>query len=55
MFPKSTHLTFSQKLYQTFKTQKRFVKPKLSQSDFSIGHYAGEVSIYTYISQPRSD
>ncbi|KMZ68017.1 Myosin-11 [Zostera marina] len=43
MFPKSTHLTFSQKLYQTFKTQKRFVKPKLSQSDFSIGHYAGEV------------
>ncbi|XP_074572388.1 myosin-11-like isoform X2 [Curcuma longa] len=43
MFPKSTHETFAQKLYQTFKTHKRFIKPKLSRTDFSINHYAGEV------------
>ncbi|KAG9452106.1 hypothetical protein H6P81_005010 [Aristolochia fimbriata] len=43
MFPKSTHETFSQKLYQTFKTHKRFIKPKLSRTDFTISHYAGEV------------
>ncbi|KAL8092604.1 hypothetical protein AgCh_034752 [Apium graveolens] len=43
MFPKSTHETFSQKLYQTFKAHKRFIKPKLSRTDFNIAHYAGEV------------
>ncbi|KAF5746964.1 Myosin family protein with Dil domain [Tripterygium wilfordii] len=43
MFPKSTHETFANKLYQTFKTHKRFVKPKLSRTDFAIAHYAGEV------------
>ncbi|KAL8259044.1 hypothetical protein R6Q59_026997 [Mikania micrantha] len=43
MFPKSTPDTFSQKLYQTFKTHKRFIKPKLARSDFIIAHYAGEV------------
>ncbi|KAL0908457.1 hypothetical protein M5K25_022953 [Dendrobium thyrsiflorum] len=43
MFPKSTYETFSQKLYQTFKTHKRFDKPKLSPTDFTICHYAGEV------------
>ncbi|ONH93354.1 hypothetical protein PRUPE_8G228100 [Prunus persica] len=43
MFPKSTHDTFSQKLYQTFKDNKRFIKPKLTRSDFTIVHYAGEV------------
>nr|GMD12172.1 myosin-9-like isoform X1 [Ipomoea batatas] len=43
MFPKSTHETFSQKLYQTFKSHKRFIKPKLSRTDFTISHYAGEV------------
>ncbi|GJX75101.1 myosin-9-like protein isoform X1 [Tanacetum coccineum] len=43
MFPKSTHETFSQKLYQTFKSHPRFVKPKLARSDFTISHYAGEV------------
>ncbi|XAR53570.1 Myosin ATPase [Bertholletia excelsa] len=43
MFPKSTHETFSNKLCQTFKTHKRFVKPKLSRTDFIISHYAGEV------------
>lgn len=43
MFPKSTHETFSEKLYQTFKSHKRFIKPKLSRTDFAIAHYAGEV------------
>ncbi|XP_043692189.1 myosin-11-like isoform X1 [Telopea speciosissima] len=43
MFPKSTHETFSQKLYQIFKNHKRFIKPKLSRTDFTIAHYAGEV------------
>ncbi|CAI0473411.1 unnamed protein product [Linum tenue] len=44
MFPKSTHATFAQKLYQTFKNNKRFIKPKLSRTDFTILHYAGEVN-----------
>ncbi|KAL8029121.1 hypothetical protein ABFX02_14G207300 [Erythranthe guttata] len=43
MFPKSTHETFSEKLYQTFKNHKRFIKPKLARTDFTISHYAGEV------------
>ncbi|KAM1052126.1 hypothetical protein ACFX19_034171 [Malus domestica] len=43
MFPKSTHETFANKIYQTFKTHKRFIKPKLSRTDFTIAHYAGEV------------
>uniref|UniRef100_A0A7N0ZXB4 Myosin-17-like n=1 Tax=Kalanchoe fedtschenkoi TaxID=63787 RepID=A0A7N0ZXB4_KALFE len=43
MFPKSTHETFAQKLYQTFKNNKRFIKPKLCRTDFTISHYAGEV------------
>ncbi|XVF42254.1 hypothetical protein PTKIN_Ptkin01aG0346100 [Pterospermum kingtungense] len=43
MFPKSTHETFANKLYQTFKSNKRFIKPKLSRTDFTIAHYAGEV------------
>ncbi|XP_042013386.1 myosin-11-like isoform X1 [Salvia splendens] len=43
MFPKSTYETFSQKLFQTFKSHKRFIKPKLSRTDFTIAHYAGEV------------
>ncbi|KAL9463743.1 hypothetical protein AB3S75_001531 [Citrus x aurantiifolia] len=44
MFPKSTHETFSQKLYQTFAKNNRFSKPKLSLTDFTILHYAGEVT-----------
>ncbi|XP_027158322.1 myosin-9-like [Coffea eugenioides] len=43
MFPKSTHETFANKLYMTFKNHKRFLKPKLSRTDFIISHYAGEV------------
>ena len=49
MFPKSTHETFSQKLYQTFKANKRFIKPKLSRTDFTIAHYAGEVWIINFV------
>lgn len=44
MFPKSTHETFAQKLYQTFVKHKRFIKPKLSRTNFTISHYAGEVT-----------
>ncbi|XP_061368583.1 myosin-6-like isoform X2 [Gastrolobium bilobum] len=47
MFPRSTHETFAQKLYQTFKNHKRFTKPKLSRSDFTICHYAGDVTYQT--------
>lgn len=46
MFPKSTHETFANKLYQTFKNHKRFIKPKLSRTDFTIAHYAGEVYLF---------
>lgn len=49
MFPKSTHETFAQKLYQTFKSNKRFIKPKLSRTDFTISHYAGEVKYLGFI------
>lgn len=44
MFPKATHETFANKLFQTFKNHKRFMKPKLSRTDFIISHYAGEVT-----------
>lgn len=54
MFPKSTHETFAQKLYQTFQKHKRFVKPKLSRTDFTICHYAGEVA-FVYQIQLHQD
>ncbi|KAL2923072.1 Myosin-6, partial [Bienertia sinuspersici] len=47
MFPRSTHETFAEKLYQTFTNHKRFSKPKLSRTDFTISHYAGEVTYQT--------
>ncbi|CAN8273523.1 unnamed protein product [Cochlearia groenlandica] len=47
MFPRSTHETFSQKMYQTFKDHKHFRKPKLARSDFTICHYAGDVTYQT--------
>ncbi|KAJ8451192.1 hypothetical protein Cgig2_013964 [Carnegiea gigantea] len=47
MFPRSTHETFAQKLYQTFNNHKRFRKPKLSRTDITISHYAGEVTYQT--------
>nr|AKT94863.1 Myosin XI B isoform 2 [Populus tomentosa] len=43
MFPRLTHETFAEKLYQTFKDHKRFSKPKLARIDFTICHYAGDV------------
>ncbi|PSS15490.1 Myosin-17 like, partial [Actinidia chinensis var. chinensis] len=33
-----------EKLYQTFAKNKRFTKPKLSRTSFTISHYAGEVN-----------
>ncbi|KAJ8616955.1 hypothetical protein MRB53_013141 [Persea americana] len=47
MFPRSTYETFVQKLYQTFKNHKRFSKPKLSTTAFTISHYAGDVTYQT--------
>ncbi|KAI3459593.1 hypothetical protein Pfo_016256 [Paulownia fortunei] len=47
MFPRSTYETFAEKLYQTFKDHKRFTKPKLSRTDFTICHYAGDVTYQT--------
>ncbi|CAI0560601.1 unnamed protein product [Linum tenue] len=47
MFPRSTNETFAQKLYQTFNNHKRFSKPKLARSDFTIHHYAGDVTYQT--------
>ncbi|OAY44713.1 hypothetical protein MANES_08G174100v8 [Manihot esculenta] len=44
MFPKSTHETFAQKMYQTYKGHRRFSKPKLARTDFTINHYAGDVT-----------
>lgn len=47
MFPRSTHETFATKLFQSFKNHSRFKKPKLSLTDFTISHYAGEVTYQT--------
>ncbi|XP_058078389.1 myosin-15 isoform X2 [Magnolia sinica] len=47
MFPKSTHETFSTKLFQSFRTHPRFEKPKFSETDFTISHYAGKVTYQT--------
>ncbi|GAU25942.1 hypothetical protein TSUD_16800, partial [Trifolium subterraneum] len=47
MFPRSTHETFAEKLYQTLSSNKRFSKPKLSRTGFTINHYAGDVTYQT--------
>ncbi|ESQ50397.1 hypothetical protein EUTSA_v10001881mg [Eutrema salsugineum] len=47
MFPRSTHETFSQKLYETLKNNKYFSKPKLARTDFTVCHYAGDVTYQT--------
>ena len=44
MFPKSTHETFSTKLFQNFRGHPRLEKAKFSESDFILSHYAGKVS-----------
>jgi myosin V len=48
-FPKATHQDYAQKLYSTpnVSDSKRFSKPRLAQSDFTIAHYAGEVTYRT--------
>ncbi|XP_023641594.1 myosin-13 isoform X2 [Capsella rubella] len=43
----STHNSFSQKLYEVLKDNKYFSKPKLSRTDFTICHYAGDVTYKT--------
>ncbi|XP_048137335.1 myosin-11 isoform X2 [Rhodamnia argentea] len=43
MFPRSTSETFTEKLYQSYKSHRHFIKPKLSRADFTVIHYAGEV------------
>ncbi|XP_078427685.1 myosin-6-like [Wolffia australiana] len=47
MLPRTTHETFAQKLYQAYKNHSRFSKPKLSPTDFTISHYAGDVTYQT--------
>ncbi|KAL5211030.1 hypothetical protein ABZP36_006653 [Zizania latifolia] len=47
MLRNSTHETFAEKLYQKFKDNPHFSKPKFSRSDFTIHHYAGNVTYQT--------
>ncbi|KAL0311809.1 UNVERIFIED_CONTAM: protein OPAQUE1 [Sesamum radiatum] len=47
MFPKSTHETFSNKLFQNFRAHPRLEKAKFSETDFTISHYAGKVNYQT--------
>ncbi|XP_052210174.1 myosin-15 isoform X2 [Diospyros lotus] len=47
MFPKSTHQTFSTKLFQNFRSHQRLEKAKFSETDFTISHYAGKVTYQT--------
>lgn len=43
----TTHEKFAESLYGAFKNNKRFSKPKLARSDFTICHYAGDVTYQT--------
>nr|XP_048332478.1 myosin-15 isoform X3 [Ziziphus jujuba var. spinosa] len=47
MFPKSTHGTFSTKLFQHFHSHARLEKAKFSETDFTVSHYAGKVTYHT--------
>ncbi|XP_062213114.1 myosin-6-like [Phragmites australis] len=47
MLRNSTHETFAEKLYQKFKDNPHFSKPKFSRSNFTIHHYAGNVTYQT--------
>ncbi|XP_073224429.1 myosin-15-like [Cicer arietinum] len=47
MFPKSTHETFSTKLFQHFLSHPRLGKEKFSETDFTVSHYAGKVTYHT--------
>ena len=44
MLASSTDSQFVQKLYSGLKDEKRFSKPKLTQTAFTLSHYAGEVT-----------
>ena len=48
-FPKASHADYAQKLYSapSISASKRFSKPRLAQSDFTIDHYAGDVTYKT--------
>ncbi|CAL0322684.1 unnamed protein product [Lupinus luteus] len=47
MFPRSTHETFSTKLFHHCKPHPRLEKEKFSQTDFTLSHYAGKVTYHT--------
>ncbi|CAI0448334.1 unnamed protein product [Linum tenue] len=47
MFPRSTHETFSMKLFQHFRSHPRLEKAKFSETDFTLSHYAGKVTYQT--------
>ncbi|RDX75355.1 Myosin-15, partial [Mucuna pruriens] len=47
MFPKSTHETFSTKLFKHFLSHPRLEKEKFSETDFTVSHYAGKVTYHT--------
>lgn len=47
MLRNSTHEIFAEKLYQKYKDNPHFSRPKFSRSDFTIHHYAGNVTYQT--------
>ncbi|XP_068326692.1 myosin-15-like [Pyrus communis] len=47
MFPKSTHQSFSTRLFQIFRAHPRLEKAKFSETDFTMSHYAGKVTYHT--------
>ncbi|OVA09470.1 IQ motif [Macleaya cordata] len=51
MFPKSTHATFSTKLFQNFRTHPRLQRTKFEETDFTVSHYAGKA--YSFLDKNR--
>ncbi|CAH8320959.1 unnamed protein product [Eruca vesicaria subsp. sativa] len=47
MFPRSTHESFSMKLFHNCKSHRRLEKTKFSETDFTLSHYAGKVTYQT--------
>ncbi|KAL1834519.1 hypothetical protein ACET3Z_004170 [Daucus carota] len=47
MFPKSTHETFSNKLFRNCGSHPRLDKAKFCETDFTLSHYAGKVTYQT--------
>ncbi|KAF3775094.1 Myosin-15 [Nymphaea thermarum] len=47
LIEKSTHESFSTRLFQSFRGNPRIEKPKYSPTDFTISHYAGKVTYQT--------